>query len=402
MPADISAYIGAAKQIWTSDRLEEQLYQETPTLSEIEKTDRFSIGKEAVTPLHVSRNGGYTALADNESVLNAAGNQGQAQAKWNYTNHFQQIKILHSAFVGTKGNDKAVVNAVDNEIKLGVADLRHQLEAELFMPGNASRAGTGVTTAANVIVLDATTGARALANEWLFVGAKVDIGTLANPQSRAAARNVTAVDPVANTITVDGAAVTTAAGEFVFYAGSGTGGVNREITSLLQLVSTTGAFGGLNPSTTPAWRAAVVDSTSTSVSIANLVALRTSTMRAMGGKPDLLIVPPEQMAKIYLLAQTQVRYKSDGDIDFGNVDSLSFAGYKVVEDPRAPAAVILALNSKHLFMVREEAPYWLTEVDGGPNIQWIPGEAAWGSVVGYHVNLATDARNAHAAMTALT
>src|SRR4051794_39393222 len=107
MPADISAYVAAAKQIWTSDRLEEQLYQDTPTLSEIEKTNRFSVGKEAVTPLHVSRNGGYTALGDNESVLNPAGNQGQGQARWNYSNHFVPVKILHSAFVGTANSTKA-------------------------------------------------------------------------------------------------------------------------------------------------------------------------------------------------------------------------------------------------------------------------------------------------------
>src|SRR4051812_23413969 len=122
MPADLTTYDAALKQTWTSNTIEEQLYNENPFLDRIEKTTRYKVGKQAVTPVHTGRNGGFTVLPGAGGNLNAAGNQASADAFWNYTHQMYQIQVQGSVIDGTSDNDIAVVNAIDFEVENAVKD----------------------------------------------------------------------------------------------------------------------------------------------------------------------------------------------------------------------------------------------------------------------------------------
>src|SRR5512139_997037 len=117
MAATLTAYNDALKRIWTQEKLEEQIYQDTPLLDKIQKITRHKVGEVARVPLHVSRNGGYTALPSGGGTLNTAGNQGISKAEYNYTHHHQQIAIQGDAIDGTSSNALSVAEVIDTEVK---------------------------------------------------------------------------------------------------------------------------------------------------------------------------------------------------------------------------------------------------------------------------------------------
>jgi hypothetical protein len=53
---------GIAKQVYTQDELEKQFYFDAPVLDRIEKTNKYTIGREAVVPIWSYFGGGTTVL----------------------------------------------------------------------------------------------------------------------------------------------------------------------------------------------------------------------------------------------------------------------------------------------------------------------------------------------------
>jgi hypothetical protein len=114
----------------------------------------------------------------------------------------------------------------------------------------------GTTTAATLVVLNALTPEQIMVN--FAEGMVVDIGTIASPQTIAAARTITAVDITNRTVTISGAVVTTSNLHFLFRAGSGGSGANqRELTGTQTMVNDTGALFGVDPATVFSWASIV-------------------------------------------------------------------------------------------------------------------------------------------------
>lgn len=404
--ASPSVYDAALREVWTSDRLEDQLYQNTVLLDRIDRGGRnVTIGGVAVTPVHVSRNGGYTALPQDGGYLNSPGRQGIRQAQWNYAHHNLQIKIQGSAIDMTGGRAEAVANVIDVEVTGALADLRQQITRQLYMDGSARIAPvTGI--AGNVVTLDAQAGMDAITRGWLFVGAPVDIGTNADEESAAADRIITAVDPSdpANPrITVSGAAPGAGANTFVSWANSRDGATSFEMNGLPNIVSQTGVLGGIDPTAVPLWSAASVDNTAQDLSLGLLYGLQRAVMQSTGNQVDFVVTSLKQQAAFYALLQAQARFVGDTNLGAGNVGGAQFAGMPIVGDPNAPDGVMFFLSLKNLFLVNSGRPRWQNfSTNGGQSaLDWIQGEDAYGAKLTYRVNLATDRRNAHAALTNL-
>jgi hypothetical protein len=64
MAATLTSLNIALERVWTQKTLEDQLYSLTPFLDKLKKKSRYTVGETARVPLHVGRNGGYTALPD--------------------------------------------------------------------------------------------------------------------------------------------------------------------------------------------------------------------------------------------------------------------------------------------------------------------------------------------------
>ena len=175
MAATLTSLNIALERVWTQKTLEDQLYSQTPFLDRLKKKSRYTVGETARVPLHVGRNGGYTALPDAGGALNTAGNQQLAKAEFNYKNHNQQIAIQGSALDGTAGTN-AIVDAADLEVKGALTDMNRAITRQLFMNGDSLITACR-TSDSNDIDLELVAGEHAISRGSIYEGMPVDVGT---------------------------------------------------------------------------------------------------------------------------------------------------------------------------------------------------------------------------------
>lgn len=399
--ANLSAYNAALKQTWTQTRLEEQLYQDSGLLADIEKTTRFQVGQQARTPLHVTRNGGYSALAAGGGTLNTAGNQGIKQATWNYTHHHQQIAVEGELIDGTLSDALTVANGVDTEVTGGLTDLRRQLTRQVATAGNGVIAVCGTTSGSTTVVLNSTDGQNAIERGWLFENALVDIGTAANPTLRVAGAKITAVDDSAYTITID-SSVTTASTDQVSYKGSRGVSTSNEMNGINSIVSTSSTLGGLTTAGERQWKAAFATSTAQAITLPLVYQAPRAIRQRSGELPDTIWTSFKQEENVYKLLQTQVRYQGEGNLGTGNRDALKIAGMTLKADFDVKNEEMHFFPMKHLFICATDKPYWQNKVTGGEILAWIQNTDSYGAKVTYRIQLCTNRRNVFGSYTGLS
>ncbi len=405
MGATITAYNDALREIWTQNRLEEQLFNQTGLLDKIQKLSRYTVGKQAQVPLHVSRNGGYTVLPQGGGMLNAAGNQGIDQAVFNYTHHHQQIALQGDVLAVTDSNTNAVANALDTEVSGAVTDLRRQIQRELFQNGDALLSKCGTTTTTNVVVLDPTEGLNAIERGWVYPGLPVDIGTAGSQASLVSGEAITAVGTAASaattTITVT-TSISTTSSNFVSVKAARSGATSYEANGLRNLVSQTADFGGLTVAGQPIWQAANVDTTAQALTI-SLMLQQDQKIHQKTGKPaDTLVTGLKQARKFYELLQTQVRFSGDNAISAGESGVPRWNGKDVFVDPDCQNEDMYFGQLAHAFIVATDKPAWQNKHTGGEVLAWIQGTDSYGGKVEYRFNLGTNRRNAWARLGGLS
>lgn len=394
MAATLTAYEAALKRVWTQETLESQLYQETVTLSKIEKTKRFTIGEEARVPLHVSRNGGYTVLPEGGGTLNDAGNQGLAKAVYEYTNHHQQIAIQGDVLDRADTSAHTVANVLDTEVNGALTDLRRQLQRQLFGNGDALIAQCRAS-ASNDVDLNLVSGGNAIARGWLYVGLPVDVGTTADEEAIVNGSAITAIDETNTAFTV---AAGNVAGEgtthYVSVKNARDGTTSYEMNGLRNIVSLTAALGGLDPANEARWKASGVDTASQPITLALMLAQDRKIHQSTGRKADTVIMGLKQEGKFYELLHQQVRYASDQAMNAGNVEAPKWHGMNILVDPDCPDEDVYFGQLKSLFIVATDKPYWQNKVTGGNILAWIQGTDSFGAKLTYRINLATNNRRA--------
>jgi hypothetical protein len=409
MAADSTAYDAVLLEVATSDQLEEQIYQGNPLLEGLEKIEpAIQIGDKAITAVHTGRSGGYSAVPRSGSTaLNAAGNQTQSQAQWNWTHHWFQIKIETATVDETNNKAKAIANVVTAEVDGAVNDTRRQLTRQAFTNGDALIAKTTGTATSATIALDATDyGYDAIVRGWLYPGLTVDIGTTANEVSIVADAVISSVDETAAapTITID-SSVTLSGTTYVSVANARSGTTSNETNGLRNLIgSTTSIVGTLNPSTVPVWKPAAVDSTTTVLSLPSLYASQKAVFQKSGDEPDWALTSPDQYQNLYSLLQGQVRFNGDGNLGAGNMEGLKIGKTLVQRQPDCPKRDFFFLTKGDLFTVRTEGPEWAPKKYGGRGgiLEWQQGTTKLVSALVYRYQLGMKRRNRASALTALT
>lgn len=404
MAADLTSVDAALKETWTEERLAEQLYQGNPFLAKVKKLKTTKVGQVATTPIHVSRNYGYTPLGAGGGNLNAAGQQGLAQAQWQYTHHNQQIAIQGSAIDGTAGDALSVAEVVDLEVSGALNDLNRQLTRQLFMDGDGFVAQCGTTTASTTVVL-AAAGFNAIERGWLAPGMKVDIGTAADGDAVVAGATITAVNENAAspTITIN-SSVTTSASHFVSIAGSRSpvNGASLEMNGLGNIVSQTATLGGITVAAQPSWASPSVDATSQALTLPLMYAQARKVFQKTGSEPDYVITSPKQLEKAYSLLQAQVRFTGDSGVAAGNVEGTKIGSLNVYRDPDCKNEDMFFTTFGDLHIVSAGDPYWQNKIAGGNILEWIQGTDSYGAKLTVRMNLGARRRNSHAALRGLS
>lgn len=398
MSVDIDTYSEILKDVWTQDRLEKQFYDQNILLDQIEKTSKYRVGKVAKVPVHLDRSGGYTIVpAAGTNTLNDADSQKVGVAEFNHTRHWFQVQIDTNAITSSEG-PLAVASAMDAEVSGAIENTRHQVAAQAFGDGTGNLARCATTSNATTVNL-ASGDTWALQRGYLYPGLTIDIGTTADEDSQSASNKITAVDLDNNTITV-ATAVTTTSSHYISIANSRSGSTFYGMNGLNNIIGT-GAFGGL---TDERWQSFAIDSpgSAEALSLAKLLNIQRKIFQQRGGRPDWNLTSPLQQQKFYLLLQSQARFDGDSGIGAGNDTGAKWAGMTIDAQPDCPDDEWFMLTKKHLFMVRTDKPYWVTQKYGGSILEWKQGTTNLVGALEYYAQLATSRRSAHGKLTNLT
>ena len=404
MAASPSSIQAALKETWTEQRIAEQLYNDNPVLSRIKQLKNTQMGEYALTPIHIGRNWGFSTTSSAGGALNDAGNQSYQQAQWAYTNQHVQIAIQGSAIDQTKGDALSVASVVDEEVSGAVNDLNRNLTRQIFSDGDAVIAQCGTTSSSTTVQLNTTSGYNAIERGWLDVGAKVDIGTAADGDSIADGVEITAVDLANSTITVSGSAVTTSSSHYVVLHGSkGAAGTTSglEMNGLGNIVGTA-TLGGIDPASYPAWKAAKVDSSTTTLTLASLYAMNQAIAQKTGKPADYTVTSLKLQRLAYTLLQAQVRYTSETSKPTGFTEGVDINGVKLYAVPDCKNEQAYFLTLSDLFTVSAGDPYWQSAVTGGNTLEWRQGYDEYVGKLTVRMQLGVRRRNSHAKMTAVT
>jgi hypothetical protein len=247
------------REAWTAEEAVKQFEAGNGPLARIRKVKSTMIGKQAQVPIHKGRNlGGYTSVGAAGGNLNTAGNQQVDQATYTLVYHWLSVALDASALMQAGGsNQQSIVEGKVLEIENGIENIKHQSVRQLMTNGDsivAACASGGASTTISLVASPSGTawGYDAIVRGWLGVGSVIDVGTTADTDALLTAGTVTGVSESASAPTITTAtSITTVAGtHFVYIANPNSAtAANPEINGLRNLINTSGAVGGLNPST---------------------------------------------------------------------------------------------------------------------------------------------------------
>lgn len=370
----------------------EQLNNEVLFLQRLEPRSQEIRGNQAVVPLHKTRSGGIGSRGETDA-LPAAGSQGYAKATFDLKQHYGRVRVTGLAMAKTQSEAGAFLQALKGELDGIRNDLKKDISRQTYGDGTAAISTLGTTTAANVVVLDATQGPEAIRHGWLYIGMVVDLGTLANPVSRATARNITDINLAGPSITIDGAAVTTAPGEFVFRSGNAAASsVSNEMTGLRALVTDagTGTVGAIDSSAAgnSFWKNQI-DTTGGALS-KDAMTKAFNVVNIQGGNVSLMVGSFGMQRALFNLLQAQVQYIEPLNLK-GGFKALEYMGQPFVADLDAPFGKIYFLDERFLKVFSTEDWHFLDE--DGHTLKWVSGFDAWEAVLARYMNLGISRRN---------
>lgn len=415
------------KEVWSSDRLEKQFYDENPLLDRFERKKFPTIGKQVQVPIHKGRSGGYSVKSAAGGTLNAADEQKVDQALYTLSYHYQQVSIETGALNQADGGAHSIPDSTELEMTGAIADMRKQAMRQAVSNGDALIAQcTTTSNTTPVNLLSTGYGYDALVRGWLYPGLPVDVGTTANEVLRADGHFITAVSEVAATPTItlsttDGgsaANLTTASTDFISIKDARSGTTSNEMNGLRQIFGSNSlGVGGLDPDNAGEefWKPAEVVTASagsapygsgaTSVSLDLLRHLRMKIHQKTGSdKGTLIITSIKQYGAVESLLENQVRFTNPDSLSAGNA-TVKWGGNELLQVPDVPDRELYVVDPDSIKIATGSIskPTWMSDLEGsGGKLRWAQGATNFVDAVVYPFNLGITRRNGGGAAIGLT
>jgi hypothetical protein len=392
-PADIVAVQALLKEVYPSDKVEEQVVKDRTTLSELENGNNHSdeVGDKAIGFVRTRGNKRSNSRSLNGGTLGAPGRQVRKRWEYDYTAHYIQIKILGATIAKMRTRRQAAVNEVDDEVDNAIEDRKDDLSRQLFSDGSALIAQCGTTTASTTVVLNAA-AAQAIEKGWLQEDMYVDIGTTADEDSVVADALITAVNPATPSITID-SSVTTSSSHYVSIADNRSGTTSYEMNGLAALASDTTVLGAIDPSSERTWKGQRVN-VAGALSQAKLQDLWIQH-RKVGSKPDKIVTSFDHQRDYYNTLQSQVRFAGDSNLTSGHVEGPDFNGVIVEADQDCPDGLLYMYKKAHVMLFKASGGIqWQNVNTGGDILAWVQDEDAFQARAAFYGQVGTDRRNA--------
>jgi hypothetical protein len=379
--ADIAAVQDVLKEVYVSDDLESQMYEDTILLDWIEDVTEYtdSNGLKASVPMRTGRSGGISARAIGEE-LGVADHQKVGKVSYQYTNQYLQVKVEGPVVARMKHDRASCVREIDFEISNGLEDLQRDWTRQLYGTGDGVVVSGLAAAGASATIAIPAAQQYVLERGWLYEGQKVDIGTDANPVLDTGGNKVIGVDDVAGTITLANATAVTAASKISLYGNRNADGDQRELNGFGNMFSDSVALGDKDPATSKYWKAIVEDNGGAGRALSvDLLMTVIRKLRQKGKYPDRAVCDLIQEQKYYQLLQPQVRFAGDAKLAAGDTSGLVLGKIKsgLVGDPDCPPGKVHIFHGKAVQMYSAGPVAWQNQTTGGDILAWSQGYDAF-------------------------
>lgn len=378
--------------------IRKQINDECKVCSQAVRNTSDLVGRRAIVPLHMTRNVGIGARLEGE-VIPVAGNQGTTTQIVNLRSNYGRMRLSRQVISRMESDRGAFTRAVKLETDGLKDDSARDYNRQAWGTSDGKIATCGTTSGSTTVQLATTTPEQIMVS--LAEGMRIDIGTVASPQTVAANRTITAVNITSRTITISGAAVTTSSSNFIFRQGSGGDSTNqRELTGLQTIVDDSGILFNVDPSTYFQWASIVEDNggSGNRPLSENLVQKAAMRARARSGKDidQLWCEDGVYRAAINLLTaqkrfvnQTEVKGGATG-VEFGTAGSMTV----LMHDRDCPPNKIYGLATAELTEYVDE-DWQFEDLDGSVLQRATDGTHAFEAIWFKFSEMATSRRNAH-------
>ena len=376
-----------------------QLNNTTILSSRIERNERDVSGKRWQMTTHTTRNSGIGA--GTESGLPTAGQQAYANPYGVVKYNRGRVQVTGPVIEASKNDKGAMARALESEIKGVTADLKKEINYQLFNDGTAHRAiingepGTEVT-----LTLDSP-GTR-----WIMEGMLIDILDPAGAETSngtdltvskilsateielSAAADADVADN--DVITRANASNDTTGANYVSYEMMGIKGIvdDGEYVTTLHNISRT---------TYPYWNCATNSTDSNAGTLRDmsldLIQASLTSVESRGGKTNLIISDHAMRDAYAALVVADKRYVDTMDLD-GGFKALEYNGIPWVPDADCPNNTVFFIDTDHLQLMQMSDWSWMDR--DGSVLSRVADADAYEAVLYWYADLATDKPSAHA------
>jgi hypothetical protein len=399
MAADLTTYDKILKEVY-APAIVEQLNNKTILLKRIQKGGEEDYnGREFVIPTHGRRNEAIGARGATSSTVPTPGNEGYDNALLKPAYNWGTIQVSEVVIDTTSSDKGAFRRAVKSETTGMTTNMAVDINRQFFGDGTGLIVATPVGGPSATVLVTSTKNLRA--------GMVIDVLTRSTGAVISAARTILSV--VKDTSILLDASVTTGATDGLYRQGNKVLTVNNETAGIQQIVSSTGAFEGLDPSVAGQdyWQSFVSANGGTNRPITEIL-MQTAfdgAAEQANGEPSLMISSFGGRRSYQNLLVSLKRFQNWSTLE-GGFKVLDYNGlpFAVDRDAPGPASVspkarIWFVDETHLKMYQLSAPSWM---DGDGSILKYDQGTGYKALYHWFMNLGTDARNCHALLDDIT
>jgi hypothetical protein len=391
------------KDVYTGTVVE-QLNNEVLLTQRLERDTVDFSGNQLVYSVHKERSAGVFARGENVAFAQA-GAQKYAKPVYDVKSLYGRIRVTGLGRVKTAKDAGSFLRVLESEISGIKNDLKMDLARQLYGTGDSIIAGGSASASTTVTLRDTgagtTTTSEALRKGEIYIGMRLDVGTLANPTVQATGLEVTGFSIANSTITVSAAVTVTAGTHFLFREGNAApSSVSYEVSGLQQVVSTTAnTFGGINAASAgnEYWDNQRINAAG-ALSL-DILTQAFNTVMVAGGDVSAMIASPGSQRALFNLLQSQVRYTDPLNLK-GGFKAIDYMGQPFIADRQAPFGKIFFLDEKYLNVLDAGDWDWLNE--DGNILKWVTGFDAWEAVLARYMNISAKRRNTQLVLHGLT
>jgi hypothetical protein len=387
----------------------EQLNMQNALLAQVEKNSKDIEGRRANLSVHLGRTSGVGARAEG-GTLPSAGNQSYGTELIPVKNVYGRIQVSGPVIAAMKSDKGSFVRAVDSEMKGLTADLKRDVNRQLWGTSDGIIASAGTTGNSTTLQLSTTITSNAQIRQ-LVDAVTVDLGTTADVDVVAAGLTVSGYSYANKTITVDVAVTTTVASSHkLFKAGVFAGGASNsttELTGMQSIVAATGALFNLNPATAgqSSWQSYVDSNSGTNRSLSEnlLASVIHNVAIASGEEPNIAFSSDGVHRSFANLLTSLKRFNNTVEVKGGFKGLEMTAGGGSIPflwERDTPENQVYLLNTKNLVEFQMSDWDWMDK--DGAILSRVSNTDAYEAVLFKYCELATDQRNAHGLIKDIT